>query len=98
MSEKETVKVLTCVGCGAPVVAGAASCNSCGVPIGSVEIPYMPRKESRPEVGPWLKWWGICCALIWVFSGFDLGTTSSLLILGASIFFLLKILRTYFSD
>lgn len=98
MSNKEEVRVLTCAGCGAPVVAGTVSCNSCGIPVGSLEIPYLPRNESRPDVAPLLKWWGISAALIWVFSGFELGTISSLLLLGASIFFLLKIMRTHFSE
>lgn len=98
MNDNQPVKVLTCAGCAAPVVAGTPCCNSCGVPVGGVEVPYVARQEARPEVGPLFKWWAICSMLIWIFSGLKLGTVSSLLLAGASIFFMLKIMRTYFSD
>lgn len=98
MSESEAVKVLTCVGCGLPVVASAAACQSCGVPVSDKAAPYLPRQEARPDIGPMFKWWGIWSLLVWVLAGFDLGTTSSLVLLGISIYYLLKIMRTHFAD
>ena len=98
MSDQESVKVLTCAGCGAPVVAGTPACPSCGVPVTDNALPFMLKQEARPEVGPLFKWWGIWSLAIWALSGFDLGTTSSLILAGVSIFFLLKILRTHFAE
>ena len=99
MSESQAtadVKLVCCGACQAPVVKGAGACRSCGSPQTGKEYPYVPRGDARPELAPLFKWWLAWSGVIWVFSGFSLGTTSSLLLTGVALYYLIRILRAYY--
>jgi len=92
------IELLCCGACQAPVVRGAGNCRSCGSPQSGRESPYVSRTGSKAELAPLFKWWAAWSGIIWVFSGFALGTTTSLLLTGVAVIYLVRILRAHFSD
>ncbi|MCZ6830260.1 MAG: hypothetical protein O7F73_11870 [Gammaproteobacteria bacterium] len=92
------VELLSCGSCQAPVIRGFGNCHSCGSPQSGKEFPYVSHTGATTELAPLFKWWAAWSGLIWVFSGFSLGTTSSLLITGLAVIYLVRILRAYFSN
>jgi hypothetical protein len=94
----DRVALLSCSSCQSPVIKGSGPCRSCGTPQSGKEFAYISQAGSGRELGPLFKWWGIWSAVIWVFSGFALGTTTSLLLTGVALFYLIRILRAYYSD
>ena len=95
---QDRVALVCCGSCQAPVVKGSGNCRSCGGLITGKEYPYVSRTRPRPELAPLFKWWLALSGLIWVFSGFSLGTTTSLLLTGVALVYLVRILRTYYAD
>jgi hypothetical protein len=98
MSELERVRLLSCIACGGPVVEDSDKCQLCRAPVLGKEHPYMPLQLAGNEITPLLKWWFILCMLIWIFSGLELSVTTSLLLTAVSIFYLMRVLRVWFSD
>ena len=94
----DRLALLSCSSCQSPVIKGGGPCRSCGTPQSGKEFPYISQAGTDRELMPLFKWWGIWSAFIWVFSGFSLGTTTSLMLTGVALFYLIRILRAYYSD
>ena len=93
---ENSVELLNCGSCQAPVVKELGDCRSCGSPQTGKEFPYVSHNSATTELTPLFKWWAIWSALIWALSGFSLGTTTTLLLTGLAAIYLVRILRAHF--
>jgi len=77
-------------------MANAQVCKACNSPVKGKEFPYILPQPAVADIGGLIQWWAIWCLAIWALAGFSLGITSSLLFTGASLVYLVRILRAYF--
>ncbi|HEY9032760.1 MAG TPA: hypothetical protein VIN71_02395 [Pseudomonadales bacterium] len=89
----DNIQVVRCLHCDQPATTTSGQCPHCGKKLTGKEPPYIAftpaTADWRDNIKPLL----IVLAVIYVFSGFSLGTWSSLLMILAGVIFVIKSLR-----